>query len=385
MKYLTLVVFILFSFSYAGNACSMYKVTENGKTIVGNNEDWISPNSQFWYTPGEEQGYGVMYMGLLNNFAQGAINEAGLMFDGFANPYLEVTNVEGKVNTPIGEAVQHAMHSFSNVREVKKYFATINLSFLVTGQLVFVDKTGEYLIIEGDELIIGDDTEKAFSNFYYSQIDNIEQVELKNVQNGLQFLKNTTAVGSVDYCSSVMESISNPDELTQYSTIYDLEQLTIRVYLFHDYSQFVEIDLKEELAKGSHRSMIADLFPNDSKGYQHYIKYNDPSNPNGFLMDWIGDRTVTEEGLVESGFAGIFNTIGYEWLYDKNDADGAIQIFQYATELMPNEANLHDSLGEAYFTIKNYEKAIKSYANSLVLNPNNYNAIEMLEKIREEL
>ncbi|MEL7220512.1 MAG: tetratricopeptide repeat protein [Bacteroidota bacterium] len=384
MKHLILVVSILLSFSYAGNARSMYKVTTGGKTVVGNNEDWVSPNSQFWYVPAEEQQYGVMYMGLLNNFAQGAINEAGLMFDGFANPYLEVNNTEGKINIPIGEAVQHAMHSFSNVREVKKYFATINLSSLVTGQLVFVDKIGEYLIVEGDELIIGNDTEKVFSNFYYSQIDNIKQVELKNVQNGLQFLKNTTAEGSVDYCSDVMENISNVDGLTQYSTIYDLDQLTIRVYLFHDYSQFVEIDLKEELAKGAHRSMIADLFPHDSKGYQHYLKYNDPDNPNQFVMDWIGDNTLTEDDLVENGFAGVLNTIGYEWLYDKKDVKGAIQVFQYATALMPNEANLHDSLGEAYFTNENYEEAIKSYANSLVLNPNNTNAIEMLDKIRKE-
>ena len=71
-----------------GNACSMYKVTKEGKTIVGNNEDWLSPNSQFWFEQGKDGTYGVMYMGQLDGFAQGAINEAGLMFDGFSEGFL---------------------------------------------------------------------------------------------------------------------------------------------------------------------------------------------------------------------------------------------------------------------------------------------------------
>jgi hypothetical protein len=71
----------------------MYKISKNGKTIVGNNEDWLSPNHQFWFESGTKSKFGVMYMGQLDNFAQGAINEVGLLFDGFFEPnYLPVNN-----------------------------------------------------------------------------------------------------------------------------------------------------------------------------------------------------------------------------------------------------------------------------------------------------
>ena len=43
---------------------------------------------------------------------------------------------------------------------------------------------------------------------------------------------------------------------TQYSTIYDLEKLIVRVYLFNDHSEFIEIDLKKELKKGNHKTII---------------------------------------------------------------------------------------------------------------------------------
>lgn len=383
MNYSILLLIILL-FPFSSDACSMYKITKDGKTIVGNNEDWISPNSQLWYATGKKGEYGVMNVGMLNNFAQGAMNEAGLVFDGFANPYLEVKNVEGKANIPIGEVVKKAMHSFDNVRDVKKYFSTINLSSLASGQLVFVDKTGEYLIVEGDELIVGNESERTFSNFYYSQIESIEAVDLPNVQNGIAFLKKSSPETSFEYCGSVMKALSNPDDFTQYSTIYDLDKLTIRIYLYHDYTQFVEIDLREEIKKGNHNVMIAELFPENSLGRQHYLIYNDQDNPTRFIEGWIGAEERTEKELIESGFAYNINLIGYEWLYDKKNAEGAIKIFEFATKIMPNEANLFDSLGEAYLANSNYNDAIKSYANSLKLNPSNNNAFEMLERIRKE-
>jgi hypothetical protein len=243
---LSAIAFLLFP--VIGNSCSMYKITKDGKTIVGNNEDWLSPNNQFWFEQAGKNKYGVMYMGLLDNFAQGAINEAGLVFDGFANPELLIENTEGKKKLPIGTAIRTVMQTMSTVEEAKTYFETINLSSLTGSQIVFVDKSGTYLIVEGDELIIGEESEKTFSNFYYSQIKSENEVELENFKNGIKFQKSTEGIASLSYCGQAMKSLNNLDAFsTQYSTIYDLQTLKVRVYLFHDYSQFVELDLKEEL------------------------------------------------------------------------------------------------------------------------------------------
>lgn len=383
MKSLVFAISILFLIPDFSHACSMYKITKDGKTIVGNNEDWISPNSKFWFKQGGKDQHDVVYMGQLNEFAQGAMNSQGLVFDGFATDYLAVNNSEGKLSTPIGEAVRNIMRTMSNVSEVRDYLATIDLGFLVTGMIVFVDKTGDYLIVEGEELILGSESEQCFSNFYYSQIESTDEVELANFKNGMKYLSESDGNASIDYTSDVMESMMSQEDLTQYTTVYDLQELKVRVYLFHDYTNFVEFTLDEKIQEGNHQVMIADLFPKDSPGYANYLNYNDPKNPTGFLKNLIGEESLTEEEFEEMGFSWMVNTIGYEWLSDKEDSEGAVEIFKFGTELMPNNANLFDSLGEAYFTNEDYEKSKLAYEQSLTLNPENEGAKVKLEELSQ--
>lgn len=361
----------------------MYKITKNGKTIVGNNEDYLSPNNQFWYEKGKGGTFGVMYMGLLNKFAQGAINEAGLVFDGFANPHFPVENTVGKSNIFIGDAIRKVMQSMRTVEEVKNYFETINLSSLSSSQLVFVDQSGTYLIVEGDELLLGNESEKSFSNFYYSQVESLEEVELDYFRKGMSFINANNSHASFDFCGQVMQSFSADGAFgTQYSTIYDLNDLKVRVYLFHDYSQFVEIDLKDELSKEDHAVMIADLFPENSIGHQHYTKYNDKDNPTRFLEELMGsNEQMSEADLISVGFNSITNVIGYEWLEEKNNPKAAIKIFLYSIKVMPTDADLYDSLGEAYMFDEQWENAKTSYERSLTLDPSNENARKKLVEI----
>ena len=375
----------LFFFCFQAYSCSMYKITKDRKTIVGNNEDWISPNSQFWFEKGEKGEFDSMYMGSLNRFPQGAMNSAGLVFDGFANDYMEVKNTEGKLSLPISEAIQHVMKTMSKVGEVQAYLGTIDLSILATGQIVFVDRSGDYLIIEGDEMITGSEPEQCFSNFYYSQIESIEEVDLDNVKNGLDFLQNSKSRSTIDYTSKVMQSMQSVDELTQYTTVYDLENLKVRVYLFHDYSSFKEFTLNDFIKKGDHSVMIADLFPAESPGGKNYQAFNNPANPTEFYDNLVGDTQLTEAELESQGFSWIFNTIGYEWLLYKNDPKTAVSVFRRATELMPNNANLHDSLGEAFLENNQLKESKKSYENSLELNPNNAGAQEAIKEIEKRL
>lgn len=375
-----------------GLACSMYKISKNGKTIVGNNEDYFSPNSKFWFEKGSRNTFGVMYIGLLNNFAQGAINEAGLVFDGFWEPFLEVKGVEGELDVPIGAALKKVMQHMTNVEDVQTYLLTINLNSLVNGQLVFVDKSGTYLIVEGDEMFIGDETEKTFSNFYYSQIESLDDVKLDYFNRGQDFINKTTKEekNTINYCAETMQHFAQSRlSPTQYSTIYDLDALTIRVYLFHDFSEFIELDLKKELRKGNHSTMIADLFPKESIGYLHYEKYNNPQNPTLFLEEYlevaVGENEITEQDFLSNGFDNIINSIGYEWLKDIKDPIGAIKVFQYGVKLMPSSANLHEGLGEAYFIHKDYKKALISYKKSVELNPSSDNGKAYIEKINKIL
>ncbi len=81
----------------------------------------------------------------------------------------------------------------------------------------------------------------------------------------------------------------------------------------------------------------------------------------------------------------ILNSIGYDLLYTEKNTNQAIQFFKIAIDEDPNNFNLYDSLGEAFFVAKDYEKALINYNKSLELNINNKNAKEYINKIKRLL
>lgn len=79
---------------------------------------------------------------------------------------------------------------------------------------------------------------------------------------------------------------------------------------------------------------------------------------------------------------GELNKLGYE-LLRLGKINESITIFKLATNEFPKNANLFDSLGEAYFTNKQYDLAIESYKKAISLGGTNGNAEKMIEKIEK--
>ena len=80
---------------------------------------------------------------------------------------------------------------------------------------------------------------------------------------------------------------------------------------------------------------------------------------------------------------GPMNRAGY-FLLGEGLVEEAIRIFQLNVEAYPDSWNVHDSLGEAYMAAGQTGLAIQSYEKALEINPDNDNAISMLEKLRSE-
>ncbi|WP_121966228.1 serine hydrolase domain-containing protein [Myroides sp. N17-2] len=74
------------------------------------------------------------------------------------------------------------------------------------------------------------------------------------------------------------------------------------------------------------------------------------------------------------------NNFGYE-LINSNQIDKAIEIFELAISEDVSNANLYDSLGEAYLLNNNKKKALLNYKKSLELNPKNDNARAVIKKL----
>ena len=75
------------------------------------------------------------------------------------------------------------------------------------------------------------------------------------------------------------------------------------------------------------------------------------------------------------------NGLGYYLLTEKKRTEDAIEIFKLNIKAYPKYANGYDSLAEAYMISGNKTLAIKNFAKSLELNPNNTNAVEKLNEL----
>ncbi|PKD21523.1 tetratricopeptide repeat protein [Salegentibacter salinarum] len=72
------------------------------------------------------------------------------------------------------------------------------------------------------------------------------------------------------------------------------------------------------------------------------------------------------------------NSFGYQ-LISENKLEEALKVLQLNTELYPEASNPWDSYGEILLKLGREKAAIKAYQKSLELDPNNENAIKVLE------
>jgi tetratricopeptide (TPR) repeat protein len=74
------------------------------------------------------------------------------------------------------------------------------------------------------------------------------------------------------------------------------------------------------------------------------------------------------------------NTLGYRLIRAKKFKE-AVRIFQLNVQAYPQSSNVYDSLAEAHMDAGDKPQAIVNYQKSLQLNPNNRNAVVMLQKL----
>lgn len=77
------------------------------------------------------------------------------------------------------------------------------------------------------------------------------------------------------------------------------------------------------------------------------------------------------------------NELGYSLLRG-GQKDAALEVFKLNVAAFPNSSNAYDSLAEGYLVSGNRDEAIRNYAKSLELNPQNGNARIMLRRLRPQ-
>ena len=270
MNKIGLILLLLLISGSTSFACTGFYISRDGKIYAGNNEDYNNPKTKMWIIPGDNENYGRIYFGMDNYYPQGGINEKGLFFDGFATQPLPVTKSEKKLNYktafPFNIIQNEILSTCSNVDEVISFLNKYNLDFLERAMLFFGDAHGNSIIVEGDSILRKEKDFQVITNFYQSQAKDVTCRRFITATDMLSSNKNI----SVDYCRDILDFTHADGNIsTLYSQVYDIKNMKIHIYNFHNYDECVIIDIREELKKGLSYYDLPTLFTKTSK-YQEF-------------------------------------------------------------------------------------------------------------------
>lgn len=270
-------------------SCSMYKITADGKTMVGGNHDTWFTTPKIWFEnaklPNE---YGAGFTGARavsgNRTApQSGMNEVGLTFSRLvafypkqANPFKNRIKITDEVTY-----LTDILHKCATVDEVRKYIEQYDHSIFFDDVYIYIDSTGKYLIVEPYNLINGDDPNYVLSNFCPSITDNENARKLDRYRNGEDFLKTHDISSSVSYCKALSDTMhvcrNRNGDGTLLTSIWDTKDGLVNLYFYHDYDSNIQFNLTEALAKGDHILNIPDLFPKNPE-FERLKSYKTPFN-----------------------------------------------------------------------------------------------------------
>ncbi|MES2679595.1 MAG: hypothetical protein V4635_06900 [Bacteroidota bacterium] len=393
MKIKLLSIVFLFGFMQV-IPCTVYKITKNGSTFVGNNEDYWDANTRIWFEKGKAGEYGSMFVGLDNLLAQGGMNEKGLVFDGFSVQQRQIKVKKGKLRF-YPTLFKDVIKKCQNTAEVYAMLNKYDISALNGGMLLYVEKGGKYLVVEADTMLMGNEDSYLLSNFCPSQTTNVQDLNIPYYQKGRKMLEQHTDT-SLSYLTQLSDTMHQDWGEgfggTLYTTIYDLNEGTVNLYFYHDYSVTVKFNLKDELNKKDRILMIPEMFPGNNAGQIHYSRYNNAKEAIRSLAGSIvANDSLALDNFIEDEelypmirvFEPDINDAGYA-LLEKGKITAAINVFKLNVKYFPKSWNCYDSLADAYMKAKEYLLALVNYKKSVVMNPKNEHGHEQIRKIEKQ-
>jgi hypothetical protein len=213
------------------------------------------------------------------------LNEAGLAYDGFAvygrvlKPVAGKEKLGGALADKVG-FLTSIMQQCATVEEVQRFVNRYDRSVFNHGMLLFIDKKGDYLVVEVDTTILGHDAKYVLANFCPSLTPDPSTVTMGRYRRGVAFLSGKRD-SSLRFCTAMMDTMHECrprlGDGTTYTSIYDLSGGLIYLYFYHDYTHCVSFDLRRELAKGDHSFLMLSLFPPNAE-YERFVRHKTPFN-----------------------------------------------------------------------------------------------------------
>ena len=268
-------------------ACSMYKLTAQGKTMLGSNYDAYFTTAKIWFENAAQPGEcGAVFTGgnpegPNGNRPQSGMNTCGIAFTGAAvqDPTL-APDPHKKPIPSLAQYLKDILHQCKTLQEVQDHIAQYDRSKFPGTVFLYTDPAGEYLIVEPDKMTMGHDPKLVLANFCPSTTSLEDGRKLERYRNGLDF-RHGQIDPSLSFCTALSDTMAvcraRIGDGTLLTTIWDLQAGMVSLYFYHDFQHLVQFDLQAELAKGDHTLDIPSLFPPNAE-YARLLAYKTPQN-----------------------------------------------------------------------------------------------------------
>ena len=292
------ILFLLLIFLFTGikvYSCTIFYVVKDNKIFAGNNEDWEDPYSKMWFYPAENNKHGWIKFGWGSGFPQGGMNDQGLFWDASSGAYLAMPISEANKEKYAGALMQKVIEECANINQALDVFANYYCEDQYKAQYLVGDSLGNSIIVEGDNFIPMDGNYQVLTNFYHSHPD-LGGYPCWRYETATNMLSDNYDLTPY-FIGSILSATHQEGKYpTQYSNIYDLNNIRIYLFHYHNYQEFIKFDLLNELNKGYRSFNIPDLFSN--------MKLLTPANGEEIESTSI---TLTWEGIPGSNYEVILS------------------------------------------------------------------------------
>lgn len=370
-------------------ACAIIIGYKNGQVLVGNNEDWYHSDAKYWLErpvdPGEQ--YAAYFFGFEGEgrFAQGGMNEAGLMFDGTAVSRIEIDRDHVRENKLKAAPVQLFKNILKRCRTIEEAEAIIKplfIPYIRSAQVVIVDANAGYLVVKANGVTqkghLSDGEFKVITNFH------LEDLESRNYTCYRYDLARGRLENhfenSVAEFEGLLQSVHQEyPGATVYSNIYDLTGASLSLYYNAVFDEKVTIDFKGSapedpvlLEDGLFKKRMAEAL------IKAYKKGGVVQAADFFVTEHKrGDRSEYQADVQQLLDLS-------EHLYRQDEFQDYEYILDLARATFPEDERPLLALGKSDLRKGKIDTALRAFEKVLEMDPENYWARRLLMEYSEQ-
>lgn len=353
--------------------CTIIIGFKNGKVLVGNNEDWYKSNAKYWFEKPKkkEEKYTAYFFGFQGDgkFAQGGMNEEGLMFDGTYVSKLGIDrdNMRAKkLKAAPVHLFKNILKTCKNIEEAKVIIDKYFIPYIRTAQVLIVDAKGGYLVVKANGVIekgyLKEGEYKIVTNFHLEDLknDNYTCYRYDIAKESFEQQFNN----SVDEFENILfKTHQNYPVSTVYSNIYDLTEKKSYLYYNANFKKKITIDFNNEFFRKP-KLLEEDIFEKRIIGNLIKIHRKDK-------LDGIKEFMKGKNGL--SLKSSIIATINLsEYLYRREKTEDYFKIVEYLKANYSNQDKVNLAVGKYFLRKGRIKDALNNFKTELENDPDDY-------------